>query len=222
MKKHKLIASLAIFSILSVALPASAQEVKVRANASTTPLKARMETKAKIEDRRAEIKTNMEERRASSTEKRAEMKTEFEARKASSTAKRIEMQQGLAKRKAEHTAKVLMATIERLLKLVGRVESRIEKMKAEGKDVVESERFIAEAKAHLSEAKASLSLFTSIDLSGEKARDNLSKVKEAATTVKTHIRAAHQSLMKAIRSLKNGRSDDDRPATTTNATSTSN
>src|SRR3989344_5211282 len=124
--------------------------------------------------------------------------------KASSTERRVEMQRNLAKRKAEHTARVLTATIERLEKIIVRLESRIAKVKALGGVTTETESFVAEAKNYLSLAKLSIITFSSIDLSGNKARDNFERVRPLAAEVKGHIREAHTSLMKAIRSLKPG------------------
>ncbi len=207
----------------SLALPAFAQtaNVEVRARASSTPVKTRVEMKAeldtKFEERREQIKTNiiqrtadrqklLQEHKASSTERmnerRVEIKTEIEARKASSTARRVEIQQNIAKRKAEHTAKVLTATVERLETLITRIESRIAKIKANGGAVLEAEGFIAEAKTHLTEARASIAVFASIDLSGDKAKENFEKIRQTASDVKTHIKAAKEALRDALKELK--------------------
>ena len=125
-----------------------------------------------------------------------------ETRKATSTEKRVEMQQGLAKRKAEHVGKVLMATIERLEKIVARVESRIEKLKAEGVDTTMSAGYAAEAKVHLDKARLALGAFSSLTLSFDKARENFGAVRDVAAEVKMHLKEAHTSLAKAVRSLK--------------------
>lgn len=175
MKKQYLSASL--FFALIFTLPVFAEErgLDNRGRASTTPVRVR-----------------------------AEVRAEIEARQASTTERRVEMQRNLVKRKAEHTARVFTATVERLEKIIVRLESRIAKVKALGGVTTESESFVAEAKNHLSLAKLSLAAFSSIDLSGDKARDNFERVRAVATEVKGHIREAHTSLMKAIRSLKPG------------------
>lgn len=173
--KQKLITSLVLLAFVALTTPALAQEVnvKVRANSSGTPEKVRAEAKA-----------------------------EAQIRMASSTEKRVEIQQDIAKRKAEHSAKVMAATIERLENIIARIESRIEKVKAAGGNTAESERFVAEAKANLSEAKVSLEAFASVDLSADKARENFSRVRAVAAEVKIHLRAAHTSMMNAVRVLK--------------------
>ncbi len=193
--KHTIYA-IALSSTLLFASVASANEVELRARASTTPAQIKLEAKERMEDRKA-----------SSTERREDMMAQAEVRKASSTAKRIEMQQGLAKRKAEMAGKLLEATISRLEKIVARLDSRIAKVKADGGVTAESEAFSAQAKVHLSEARQSLAVFASIDLSADKAAANFSKVKEAVSAVRAHIKEAHQSLMNAVRALKSGRSE---------------
>lgn len=185
---------------------ANSNEIEVRLRAATdTPSKFRLE-----------MKENKEDRRASTTERREEKKEKQDDRRASSTEKRIEMQQGIASRRAEQAGRVLAATIDRLEKIVLRVDSRIAKVKAEGGVTAESEAFSAQAKVHLSEARQSLATFSSIDLRADKAQENFAKVRDAANATKEHIRAAHESLMQAIRALKPGRSNHE--ATTTAST----
>lgn len=147
------------------------------------------------------LKANVEARKASTTERVKDIKMRIEERKASTTARRVEMQQGVAKRLADHTAKVLSATIERLEKIASRIESRIEKLKAEGGVTTEAEGFVAEAKVHLSQARQGVEIFTSIDLSADKAKENFETVRATAATVKEELKAARESLMQAARSL---------------------
>lgn len=176
MKKQYISASLLL--TLTMALPVFAEErgLDSRGRASTTPAGVRA----------GEVRNNIEERKASSTERR------------------VEMQRGLAKKKAEHVARVLTATVERLEKIITRLESRIAKVKALGGVTAETESFVAEAKSHLSLAKLSIAALSSVDLSLDKARDNFERVRVAAAEAKGHIREAHTSLKKAIRSLKPG------------------
>lgn len=181
-----LILSFAILSSASLALAEYGIKTDASVRASSTSIKVRAEAKAEMQEKRQE---------------------NVEQRKASSTARRVEMQQGLAKKKAEHTARVLTATVERLEKIIARVESRIAKVKAEGKDVTQSEAFVLEAKNYLGLAKMSIAPFASVDLSSDKAQENFERVRQIAFEAKEHIRAAHQSLMKAIRSLGKTRAE---------------
>lgn len=167
-----------MLAMVAIALPASAQGV------------------------RANVKANIEARRASTTERIQEMRANMMMRKASSTERRVEMQQGLAKRKAENVARVIKATIERLEKIILRIESRIAKVEAQGGDTSESKAFVAAAKVNLADAKLAVDAFASLDLTSDKASENFEKVRVAAAEAKEYIRSAHQNLMMAVRSLK--------------------
>lgn len=204
----QIINALTLVSLLTLGINASAEEinVKLKARASTTPAQIRLD-----------MRVGVDARTASSTERRAEM----ESRKASSTQRRVEMQQSLARKQAVRAARVFSATIGHLENILERVESRIAKVKVGGSTTPESEAHVADVKVHLSEAKSALTAFTSIQITSDKASENFEAVREAGKEVKEHLKEAHQSLMKAIRSLKSGRTDKDKKATTTNATTTS-
>ena len=211
--KRRIISFILAFVIVMVAAPALAQDVKanVSGRATSTPVKARVD-----------VRTDVKERRVStSTEHREERRENIEERKATSTERRVEMQRGLAKRKAEHTARVLTATVGRLEKIIIRLESRMATIKTAGGSTLETEAFVAEAKNHLSLAKSSIALFASLDLTGEKARENFEKVRALASEIKGHIREAHRSLKMAVRALKGARVGEDHERATTTATSTS-
>jgi|SRR3989338_8791828 len=150
----------------------------------------RVDKEAQLEAKRAEMDAKRETKRA-----------EAELKRASSTVKRIELQQDTAKRKVEKTAQVITATIGRLEGIIARIESRIAKVKERGGSVSESEKFVATAKVNLSDAKAAVAAFTSLDLSGDKAKDNFEQVRTAAAEAREIIRTAHQNLMMAVRSL---------------------
>lgn len=196
MKKQYFSALLVLTLVL--ALPVFAEEGSLdnRGRASTTPGR---------EDRREDIRNNIEQRRASSTERR------------------VEMQRDLAKRKAEHVTRVILATIERLEKIIIRIESRIAKIQARGGVTTETERFVALAKGNLADAQLAVDAFASLDLSGSTARENFETVRAAAAEAREHIRAAHRNLMMAVRALKGPNTGTDRDGrATSTATSTSN
>ncbi len=115
--------------------------------------------------------------------------------------KRIEIQQDVAKRKVEKTTEVINRTISRLEKIIQRAGSRIAKLKEAGGNTQEAEKFISEAKNHLALASDEVKKFKDIDLSSEKAQENFEKVRLAVRSAKEHIRMAHESLVKAVRSL---------------------
>lgn len=215
----KTIYSLALISALVLPAAVSAQEtVQGPRDRREDYLRVRMELKARMDARLAstterlgELKDRIEDRKASTTAKMAE-------RKASTTAKRIEVQQNIAMRQMERAAKVFTATIGHLEDILSRVESRIAKVKAAGGDASASESFALEVKTHLAAAKAEIAAFSSIQITADKATDNFEAVRAAGAKVKEHIKAAHESLMNAVRSLVPGR--EARNATSTNATTT--
>lgn len=180
--------------VLALVIPGlvSAQSTSVGSslNATVTPKKTR-----------ADIQAEIDLRRASATERREERQENIDERRASATAKRIEVQQNIAKRQVEHVSKVMLATIERLEKIIARIESRISKLKAEGGNVSESESFVALAKTDLAEAEVLIEAFVSIDLSSDKAQENFKRIREAAAKAREEIRSARTNLMKAVRLL---------------------
>ena len=151
--------------------------------------------------RREAMKLELETKRAEMDARREALRVEAEARRASSTLRRVEFQQEIAKRKVEHTARVILATIERLEKIIVRIESRIAKVKTRGGDTSESEGFVAAAKVNLIDAKAAVNAFATIDLSSEKAAENFERIRASAAEAREHVRAARENLMMAVRSL---------------------
>jgi hypothetical protein len=214
--KQKLIIGATVLALLAPAFAGAQEDSR---GPKSAPFRALIELKGKMEEKRDLMLGRKASSTSSTTQRMMEKKGELEVRKASSTEKRIGMQQGLAKKMAEHTAKVFNATVERLEKLIERIESRIAKVKADGKDTSVSEGFVAQAKAHLSEAKTSIARFASIDLSADKAKENFSAVKEVAREVKEHIKEAHKALSEAVRALKPGSNGG--TATTTASTTAS-
>jgi len=154
----------------------------------------------------AGVRVNAEVRRASSTERqekrRVEIKNNIEERKASSTERRVDIQINLAKRKVEFVKRVILATIERLEKIMARIESRMAKIEERGGDTTEAKGFVTLAKGNLADARVAVDAFASLDLSGDSARENFELVRVAAAEAKEHIRAAHRNMMMAVRALK--------------------
>lgn len=210
MKKQYLSALLFLALVFGVFSSVSAQDayintsVDTNTSVNTRAIQVQAQVRAEMEARRAQADTKREAARVLAETKRAEMR-----------AKRAEFQQDIAKRKVEHTAKVILATIEHLEKIIVRLESRIAKVKAMGGVTTESEGFVASAKVNLSNAKTSVGAFASLDLSGEKARDNFERIRVAAAEAREHIRAAHRNLMMAVRLLGSIEMDLETTATST-------
>src|SRR3989338_7890237 len=118
MKKQYFTAFLfSILTFLALSAPVFAEEDNVGTSSSTS-----------VTERREQVKHNIEQRRASTTERR------------------VERRQALAKRRVENVTRAMLATIDRLEKIIVRIESRIEKVKGEGGNTTEVESFVALAK----------------------------------------------------------------------------
>ena len=195
-------------------LEAQREKMKVEFEARKKEAEAKGdEVQVKREEKKLEIETKRSEMDA----KREAKKAEAEIKRAEMQAKRVEFQQNVAKRKVEKTAKVILATIERLEKIIVRIESRIAKVKARDGNTTESERFVAAARLNLSDARIAVDAFAGIDLSGEKAADNFERIRVAAAGAREHIRAAHENLMLTVRSLGSVETDvETKPLETNN------
>lgn len=172
---------------------------------------AKTSTSSNVRARVEARKTEIEVRRASTTERRLdrreEIRSNIEQRRASSTERRVEFQQDLAKRRVKNVTKVLLATIERLEKIIVRIESRIEKINERGTDSTEAQSFVTLAKGNLADARLAVESFAGLDLSSTKAADNFETIRAAAAEARDSIRLAHQNLTKAARALKGPNSE---------------
>ena len=195
--KYRIIISVLTLFVVALALPVFAKE-GADDNRAASMTERREDREGEREDREKEI----EQHRASSTERRVEIRNNIEQRKASSTERRVEMQTNLAKRKVEHVTKIILATIERLEKIITRIESRIVKIQERGGDTTEAEGFVALAKENLADAKVAVEVFATLDLSGSTARENFETIRAAAAEAQELIRTAHRNLMMAVRALK--------------------
>lgn len=165
------------------------------------------EMDAKFDARKAELEALKVKLDAATTaEEKAAIKAEFEATRADFKAdvkterkeNRSEVRAQTSQIKAlrvQAVTTVYGAMIERMEKLSARIDSRIEKLSTEGKNVAEAKASLSIAASEIVLAKADhakLSLSTSV----EKAD------KEIMTSMKAHLKLAHEALMKAVSSLK--------------------
>lgn len=119
-------------------------------------------------------------------------------RNATSTERVAEVRTETLERARERVTRLMSSTINRLEKISDRVESRIEKQKNAGLDVVEAEKLVADSKMHLEEAKMSLESIKQIDTSTGKLKDNLQNLRKLAGETKKHLKNARESLSKAV------------------------
>lgn len=165
--------------------------------------------RTEMEARRAELEKQALERRAEREAKAEELRFQVEERREEMQQKRVEFQQEIAEKRIENTNRVILATIERLLSIALRIDSRIDKVFVAGGDVIEAEAYLASARADLDAAKASVAEFANLDLSSDDAQVNFELVRVSAKEAKEHIRSAHQNLRNAVVAVSSQNIADD-------------
>jgi hypothetical protein len=155
------------------------------------------------EEERGELREKMEDRLASSSvkrdEKREEVKDRMEARVASTSAYRLE-------RKFEKIARNYLKEVVRLEQILGRVVTRIEKVKSLGGNTTEAEKYLEEARTNLSEARKTYDVLktiaTNADNNATTTKEMIDSMKNSGKTVENHLRLAHKALQKTVGSLR--------------------
>lgn len=167
-------------------------------------IKAALEAKKENrEEERSELREKMEARLASSSakreEKREEVKERVENRIASTSAYRLE-------RKFEKIARNYLKEVVRLEQILGRVVTRIEKVKSLGGNTVEADKYLEEARTNLSEARKTYDVLktiaTNADNNATTTKEMITSMKNSGKTVENHLRLAHKALQKTVGSLR--------------------
>ena len=165
--------------------------------------------RTEMDAKRAELEKQALERRVEREAKAEELRLQVEERRGEMQQKRVEFQREIAEKRMENTDKVILATVERLLSIALRIDSRIEKTVAVGGDVTEAEAYLASARADLDAAKISVAEFANLDLSSDDAQVNFELVRVTAKEAKEHIRSAHENLRNAIVAVSSQEITDD-------------
>lgn len=188
--------------ILLGPIVASANLGSMASSTKPRPAEGRMEAlKEKMTDLKAKAsstKEKMEERRDNRQEKVDE---------------RREALKKIAIKRFESVIKRFEATIERLEMISAKIVSRIEKIKSNGGNTEDAEKYVREAKIHLDEAKDALGKFKDatstpdllVDANGATStpiKTGLKKIRDMAMEVEKHIKEARQDLLKSVRSLR--------------------
>jgi DNA repair exonuclease SbcCD ATPase subunit len=164
-------------------------------------------------DKREDARDDFKERKTSAAaefkDKRMDARDDFKERKASAAA---EFKERLSERRKEHIkqwwARVnrrLSAVIERLYKLADKIDGRLDRAEAAGKDVSEQRDDLTEARAKIDAAKQKLADATaeveSIIADGT-PREAFAKLRELHKGVISSIREAHRALVAVLVSLR--------------------
>lgn len=118
--------------------------------------------------------------------------------------KSSEAHENVLLKRIDHTYKVLNATANRLDKIASRIESRIEKIKAEGEQTTDAEASVKLAKENLAEARVHINLIVSTASSTASTTDSsiFDKIRTEAKTSKDSLIEARRNLSKAIGFIK--------------------
>lgn len=172
-------------------------------DAPTRFQKIKMLLEPKRENNKNELREKMEARLASSSanriEKREEARERVENKIASTSTYRLE-------RRFEKITRNYLREIVRLEQILGRVVSRIEKIKSLGGKTADAEKYVEEAKMHLSEARKTYDVLKTIatdaDDNATTTKEMLGSIKNSAKEVENHLRLTHKSLQKTVGSLR--------------------
>ena len=186
-------------------------------NASSTP------------PRPGEIEKRLQEIRQNAKEKIQEIKLNLKDEKGKiKDERRQETERQIAKHVANMTER-FTAAVKRLDVLAMRLDSRVAKVKASGKDTSVAESLIADAKANIAQAKLDIAKIPDLVTASLQASSTLVGkfvgLKTLADTINKELKTAHNDLAKAVGVLKGlhlgeleGR--DDRKNGTSTASST--
>ena len=206
--------TLAVIALLGGGVSAHAEEAGVNTSAEvkvTAPkpgeyLRDRKDIpKPEMRNPKAEIKADFElkkQERASSTDARKEkIASSSVARKED---RRVKTEEVVKKHAAQMTER-MNAAVERLEKIATRIDSRIVKLKAEGKVTTDAEKAVAEARVTIGTIKTDIGTIPST-LSGILAQTELKgsfkPLETLAKKIHEGVKSAHKSLETAVRSLK--------------------
>lgn len=224
MKSTKIvIGSMALFAIIGMGIPAHAEEggtvmskTKVQGELRT---KTGTTTRQNIKDLRENFREDRKEDReafratttASTTRKefREERREDRKDLRASTTqirkdARRERAEKEIQKR-GNHMIEMFNAAVTRLEKIATRIDSRIIKVKAEGKTTTEAEANLASARVSIAAAKADIALLpTAITkaLGSTELKGSFAEVETLAKKIRGEIKTSHEFLVKAIVNLK--------------------
>jgi chromosome segregation ATPase len=220
-----------VVSLLLAPVLVSAQVTTTRPNipprikgTTTRPdLPKKDELKTKLQDRLQERKDVVEERKETLQGKREELKEKFQEKRGEFNELRKERIDAFFNR----MMKRISTAFERLSGLVERIESRIAKLEQNNKNIQtqEAKGFLAEAKTKIANGKAFLQsaedkaddILSTATSTSQTPRAVFGEVKELVNKAVSELRGAHESIKKAVRSLK--ASGGSNTGTTTTGTS---
>ncbi len=105
----------------------------------------------------------------------------------------------------------IQATIQRQEKIIERIESRMDKIKEDGGNTTEAERYVSDAKSNIQKARNSLTSLrntTALGMqnisttTGAIKLETMTKMRSEVGMIQDYLKTSHRSLVNAISSLK--------------------
>jgi chromosome segregation ATPase len=204
------------FAITTFAFHASAEYYKpgTNPNATTSPKTLRGE----IKDKRQEVRAEVEQ-------KKGEIKTNLEQEREKIKSERIQFVNKQVGNLVEQMTKRFNAAVERLTKIADRIDSRIAKIKATGKDTSGAEASVADARAKINQAKTDIAKIPDLVNEGiatTTPKERFSGLRTLADTIRKELEGAQSSLTKALKTLRGLSPEHNATTTPPTASSTSN
>ena len=179
-----------------------------------------------IRDRLLQRKENVQERAEDRRENIQDRRENLQERRGVATSTRAEVRERLAERRKEfiraffhRMGQRFDAAIERMRKLGERIQSRIDKAAANGRDVTNAQAALDGARAHWQEARDSLAAARGrleSALSADDPKAAFQEVRELVAESRDQLKAVHAAFVDAITALKGlGRGAGGGTATTT-------
>ncbi|HEU0085653.1 MAG TPA: hypothetical protein VFQ59_01700 [Candidatus Paceibacterota bacterium] len=168
----------------------------------TAPIRAelKMDAEARV-DLNADLKTRREAVNAELQVKREGLRKEMEVRKAEMATQKADVNTEVKNARVEFTNRIAMSfgkITENLAQISARVNSRIEKMKADGADVAVAEELMLKAETSLAQ---SIDLATIAKAKLDAGADT-AEIKAAAEAARDALKEAHKYMREAVKSLK--------------------
>ncbi len=190
----KIINTLLAITLLGTGATVFAENGAIGATASSTNPRPRVEARQEIRNIRSDARTEIRDVRAEAREQVREFLEKRATHRWSQMIERFEK------------------AIDKEETLLARIVSRIEKIKVNGGNTADAEKYVGEARTHLAEAKTALETLKTLAseaITKEEARANATEIREkmkamkkAMDDVKLHLIETHKALQKAVGSLR--------------------
>jgi chromosome segregation ATPase len=162
----------------------------------------RVERKDMMEGNKEELEAGREAIKNASPEDRPAL---LEAQKEKREAFRGEFKEKtkeIIEARVHFAANLYQMVIVRLEQIADRLDSRIEKLTAEGKDMTNAESAVDEARKHIANAKTAAEEITVVLESLTDKSGFFEENKEKIAEIRSELKLAHQSLKKAVEAIK--------------------